>query len=289
MPMISDQDVEFYRREGYLVVPDVFSPEETQALRRTTDEMVAAATDLEAHNNIYDLEDSHRRGNPRVRRIKTPHLHHPVYAAAAKNPKVIEILQRLISPSLRFDTGKLNLKAAGYGAPVEWHQDWAFYPHTNDDLAAVGIMMDDMEEENGPLLILPGSHRGPTYDHHADGRFCGAMDLDTSDVDFSKAVPLLGKAGSISIHHVRVIHGSATNVSNRPRRLLLYQYTAADAWPLKGIKDYKAFADAMVAGEDTLTPRVVATPVRMPYPEAENEGSIYENQKGAAKRYFAAA
>jgi phytanoyl-CoA hydroxylase len=289
MPMISDQDVEFYRREGYLVVPDVFSPEETEALRRTTDEMVAAATDLDAHNNIYDLEDSHRRGNPRVRRIKTPHLHHPVYAAASRNPKVIEILQRLINPSLRFDTGKLNLKAAGYGAPVEWHQDWAFYPHTNDDLAAVGIMMDDMEEANGPLLIVPGSHRGPTYDHHADGRFCGAMDFDTSDVDFSKAVPLLGKAGSISIHHVRVIHGSATNVSNRSRRLLLYQYTAADAWPLKGIKDYKAYADAMVAGEDTLTPRVVATPVRMPYPEAEHEGSIYENQKGSAKRYFAAA
>jgi len=287
--MISDKDVEFYRREGYLVVPDVFSPEETEALRRTTDEMVAAATDLDAHNNIYDLEDSHRRGNPRVRRIKTPHLFHPTYAAASRNPKVIEILQKLVNPSLRFDTGKLNLKAAGYGAPVEWHQDWAFYPHTNDDLAAVGIMMDDMEEENGPLLILPGSHRGPTYDHHADGRFCGAMDLDTSDVDFSKAVPLLGKAGSISIHHVRVIHGSATNVSNRPRRLLLYQYTAADAWPLKGIKDYKAYAAAMVAGEDTLAPRVVATPVRMPYPEAENEGSIYENQKGSAKRYFAAA
>ena len=44
---------------------------------------------------------------------------------------------------VRFDTGKLNMKSAGYGAPIEWHQDWAFYPHTNDDLAAVGIMIDD--------------------------------------------------------------------------------------------------------------------------------------------------
>ena len=47
--------------------------------------------------------------------------------------------------SVRFDTGKLNMKSAGYGAPVEWHQDWAFYPHTNDDLAAVGIMIDDFD------------------------------------------------------------------------------------------------------------------------------------------------
>jgi hypothetical protein len=47
--------------------------------------------------------------------------------------------------TVRFDTGKLNMKSAGYGAPVEWHQDCAFYPHTNDDLAAVGIMLDDCE------------------------------------------------------------------------------------------------------------------------------------------------
>ena len=45
-----------------------------------------------------------------------------------------------------------------YGSPVEWHQDWAFYPHTNDDLLAVGVMLDDMELENGPLLVLPGTH-----------------------------------------------------------------------------------------------------------------------------------
>jgi phytanoyl-CoA hydroxylase len=43
------------------------------------------------------------------------------------------------------------MKSAGYGAPVEWHQDWAFYPHTNDDLAAVGIMLDDCDLENGPI------------------------------------------------------------------------------------------------------------------------------------------
>ena len=61
------------------------------------------------------------------------------------------------------------MKCAGFGAPVEWHQDWAFYPHTNDNLAAVGVMFDDMAMENGPLMIIPGSHKGPTFDHHADG------------------------------------------------------------------------------------------------------------------------
>ena len=42
------------------------------------------------------------------------------------------------------------MKSAGYGAPVEWHQDWAFYPHSNDDLAAVGIMLDDVDDGERP-------------------------------------------------------------------------------------------------------------------------------------------
>ena len=56
---------------------------------------------------------------------------------------------------------KINIKAPEYGAAVEWHQDWAFYPHTNDDLLAIGVALDDCEEENGPLMVIPGSHKGP--------------------------------------------------------------------------------------------------------------------------------
>ena len=132
---------------------------------------------------------------------------------------------------------------------MEWHQDWAFYPHTNDDLAAVGVMFDDMEMANGPLMIVPGSHRGPIHDHHADGMFCGAMDPANHDVDYSTAIPLTGKAGSITVHHVRAIHGSAPNVSDNDRRLLLFQFRTADAWPLLGFPaGIEKFKELMVCG-----------------------------------------
>ncbi|MFO0004491.1 MAG: phytanoyl-CoA dioxygenase family protein, partial [bacterium] len=99
----------------------------------------------------------------------------------------------LWGPDIRYDHSKLNLKSAGFGSPVEWHQDWAFYPHTNDDLAAVGVMMDDMRLENGPLLCIPGSHRGPVFDHHdPQGIFCGALDPSKAAVDYAGAVPCLG-------------------------------------------------------------------------------------------------
>src|SRR3546814_12432932 len=88
------------------------------------------------------------------------------------------------------------MKSAGYGAAVEWHQDWAFYPHTNDDILAVGVIIDDMSEENGPLMVFPGSHRGPVHDHHADGVFAGAMSLAASGLDLRAAAPLPGPPGS---------------------------------------------------------------------------------------------
>src|SRR5271169_7007457 len=235
--MLSETTLAAYRRDGFVVLPEILNSAEVEALRRVTDEFVQAARSVAANDEIYDLEDSHSAAEPRVRRIKTPHLHHAEYALAARHPKIVAVLKDLWG-KVRFDTGKLNMKSAGYGAPIEWHQDWAFYPHTNEDLAAVGIMIDDVDMENGPMMVVPGSHKGPIHDHHGqDGRFCGAIDPENCDIDLSRAVPCLGEAGSITIHHVRAIHGSATNFSGRSRRFLLYQYRAADAWPLLGLKE----------------------------------------------------
>jgi phytanoyl-CoA hydroxylase len=112
-----------------------------------------------AIDEVYGPEESHSRDEPRVRRIKTPHLHEPAYARVACPPKIVEASQDLWGTA-RFDTGKLNMKSAGFGATVECHQDWAFYPHTNDDLS-VGIMPDDCAIESDSMVGIPGSHQGP--------------------------------------------------------------------------------------------------------------------------------
>ena len=288
--MLSQTDLAAYRRDGFILLPEILSPDEVEALRRVTDGFVRNSRTVAANDEIYDLEDSHSPAEPRVRRIKTPHLHDPEYARAARHPKIVEVLKDLWG-TVRFDTGKLNMKSAGYGAPIEWHQDWAFYPHTNDDLAAVGIMLDDCELENGPMMVIPGSHLGPIYDHHgADGRFCGAIDPSNREVDFSRAVPCLGKAGSITVHHVRTVHGSATNFSGKERRFLLFQYRAADAWPLLGFAGgIEKFDELLLAGEPTLASRLAPVPVRLPLPPAEHQGSIYENQRATGRRFFETA
>src|SRR6185437_16323891 len=214
--MISQRDVEQYRETGYLVVPDVLDAALLARVSGALDRLVADASSVSAHTDVYDLEPSHTPETPKVRRIKLPHTHTPVFWELAQHPPLVAILEKLLGPSgVRLHGSKINLKEPHHGSPVEWHQDWAFYPHTNDDLLAVGVMLDDMELENGPLMVLPGTHKGPIYSHHAEGRFCGAMDPDAVPLDFSKAVTLTGKAGSASFHHVRLVHGSAQNTSNR--------------------------------------------------------------------------
>lgn len=285
--MITKEQVDFYNKNGYIVVENLISDPQLAALRAEVDALVAKASAVTENNEIYDLEASHSQAEPRVRRIKNPELCLTTANALYRDPNVVSVLTRLMGPNVRFQTGKLNMKAAGYGAPVQWHQDWAFYPHTNQNLLAIGIMMDDMTEDNGPLLVLPGSHEGPIYDHHQDGYFCGAMNLETCDADFSKAVTLTGPAGSVSFHHVRMVHGSAINTSGKPRRLLLFQYTAVDAWPLvQPVDDIGDYDEMIVAGEATLHSRLEDVPVRLPLPPAPYQGSIYENQRSLGQRYF---
>ena len=168
------------------------------------------------------------------------------------------------------------------------NQDWAFYPHTNDSLAAVGVMFDDMAMENGPLMVIPGSHKGPIFDHHADGVFCGAMNPANRDVDFGNAVALTGKAGSITVHHVRAVHGSAPNISDRESGgWLLFQFRAADAWPILGFPGgIEKFEALMVAGQSR-QPRLAPAPMRLSAAAGHPARlGLYENQKGMKTRFF---
>jgi len=80
--MLSRAQIEQYNELGAIVVPDILSADEVHRLRRVTDEFVERARGVTAHNEIYDLEDSHTPDNPRVRRIKAAHQHHPEYGCA---------------------------------------------------------------------------------------------------------------------------------------------------------------------------------------------------------------
>jgi|TARA_B100000085_G_scaffold126548_1_gene115170 phytanoyl-CoA hydroxylase len=300
--MITNEQINYYKDKGYLVVENAIPQDKLKELQKVTDEYVANSKDVVVNDEVYDLADDHSSTNPNLRRLKNPHLLHDVYKNITEDACILDIVEKLVGKNIRRDHTKLNFKSARGGESIEWHQDWAFYPHTNDDIVEVGIFLDDCGEENGPLMAVPGSHKGPLDDHHHQGVFIGAVDPANSHYDLSTAEPFLAKAGSISLHHVRSLHGSKKNNSEKSRRVLFVGYTAADSWPLKGILDlglkptssegdfvkniYSVYEGNIVRGDPCLEARVENNPIKMPYPPPHSVGSIYENQKVVRGRSF---
>ncbi len=288
--VLSPDQIASYDEKGYLVLENQIPPEWIMKIRDEIRRFEIEATTMNASNDRLDLEDSHTTQNPRLRRIKLPHTISYVVRELMYSDHILGPARDLIGPDLRLHTTKLNMKSAGYGAAVEWHQDYAFYPHTNDDILAIGVLIDDMASENGPLMVYPGSHKGPVYDHHVDGVFAGAMLPKDNGLDPADAVQLTGPAGSVSIHHGRIVHGSALNTSDYARRILFYEMMAADAFPIMGsmtkwdgIEDYDT---RMLCGKSTKNPRLKDIPVRIPQPQPDVPISIYEIQKGMKERAF---
>ena len=276
--MLTAEQIKGYKRRGYVVARGVFNQKEIEELRRVSDEFVERSRSAADHTEFFDLEPGHTADRPRLRRLKNPVRAHPVFDAALRHERLLDIVEQLIGPGVRFNGDKLNMKSGGYGSPVEWHQDWAFYPHTNDDLLAAGVALDDMTLENGCLLMVPGSHKGLVYDHHQDGVFIGAVTDPRFEPSAETVDSIQMRAGSVSLHHVRAVHGSAPNRSSAPRRLLLFQYAAMDAWPLLGIESWEAFQETILRGEPVWEPRMENVPTRIPLPPPPRVGSIYEIQ-----------
>jgi phytanoyl-CoA hydroxylase len=118
--------------------------------------------------------------------------------------------------------------------------------------------------ENGGLRMIPGTHRGPMYNHHREGLFIGVADLPPEVLE--RQVDLEVFPASAVVFHCRTVHSSPVNASSAGRRLLLFEYARADAWPLLGVKDWEAFAGSFVAGEPTVEPLVTDVPRRLPFP-----------------------
>lgn len=290
MEVLTQAQIDEYHEVGAIVVPDRLSKADLAQIHAEIERFTEEARHLEASSDRLDLEDTHSPSAPRVRRIKLPHMISDVIRNLMYSDKILAPARDLIGPNLRLHTSKLNMKSAGFGAAVEWHQDFAFYPHTNDDVLAIGVMLDDMALENGPLMVFPGTHRGPIYDHHVDGIFAGAMDLERDGFDTSDGLILTGAAGSISIHHARIVHGSALNTSDRDRRLMFFEMMAADAFPVMGsmtsFGSLEEYDGRMLCGSPTKEPRLTSVPIRIPLPQPEAKGSIYEIQKGLKNRGF---
>ena len=282
--MISQSELKAtYDKQGYVICEDLLSNEIISDVRSTIDKLVTAANGMEKSNDTYEIIEETESSLPRLERINSPHKVDPVFDQLIRKVEIMDILRLLLGEDIRMQDSKLNLKSGGGSSAVEWHQDWAFYPHTNDDILAVGIMIDDMTARNGPVMFVPGSHKGQIFDHCSDGFFCGAVKPDIAAEQSKHAKVVTGKAGSVTFHHCRLLHASKMNRSSDGRRFLLYEVMSADAWPLAGCHalydGIEGMNNRIISGEQTMFPRLREAPVRLPHPMLPNATSIYMLQR----------
>lgn len=286
---LSKTQIEQYHEEGYVAVEGLVPAKKVAEMQRLTDEIIEKAKNVSKSDDKYDLDDIHTPDSPKVRRLKRPYDHWSLFDEIVRSDLILDPVEQLMGPDLRIWNGKINFKTPGRGYAVEWHQDWAFYPHTNDVGLAMGIYMDEATYDNGAMIVLPGSHKLDAFDHHSNGLFCGAMDPEKcTDLNFKDFKTVGGPAGTVTLHHVRLVHASAPNHTDKERRFFITGYFAADAWPLTdGLRDFNfdEFVGYMARGEHR-EPRLDNVPVRMPVPTGARAGSIYVTQQYVANRYF---
>jgi len=134
-------------------------------------------------------------------------------------------------------------------APVEISQ--VYFEHSNDDLVTALLMVDDVTEENGPLEVIPGSHKGDIHDLWHDGVFTGSVADDIAADCQSRAVTCTGSAGSVCLMHTRLLHGSAPNRSDQSRTLFICVYSAEDAVSYSSNPVPNKYEGLVVSGEQT--------------------------------------
>lgn len=219
--MITDDKINHFWEQGYLVLEDVFSSDEVTALRQAVES--PGITSLQAE----------RGGGEKLLHLIELTARHPAFLDLCKDSRIVGVVRALLGDNLQLQHSKLTTKppVQGRGA-CPWHQDFGFFPHTNTDLVAVGVLLDDATEDNGCLSVIPGSHKLGPLNHAKNGYFSGqCVEQDTLDTA-AAPVAMPCRAGGITIHHCLTLHSSPENISGNSRRMAVYQYRAADAYQL---------------------------------------------------------
>lgn len=234
--VLTQAQVEAFQEQGVLTIENAVTPEQLAALRTDFAAWVEESRgQAESYGKTvdgrprFDLEASHSAAKPGLRRVNAPVDVSDAYREVARDSRMVDMVADLIGPDVRYHHSKINSKLPGAKTEVKWHQDFPFTPHSNADLVTALLMVDEVTPENGPLEVVPGSHKGPIHSLWHGGRFTGAVADEIAEGLQEKAVKCFGPAGSVCLMHTKLAHGSAPNLSQQPRTLSITVYAAADA------------------------------------------------------------
>ncbi|MFE4577315.1 phytanoyl-CoA dioxygenase family protein [Streptomyces chartreusis] len=217
-----------------------------QSPYRFTQADVATLNDAIAHICRQDRpEVVHEHDSNTVRAVHGCHRFDDVCARLVSHPALVEMAETLLLEPVYVYQFKVNMKRAREGAAWPWHQDFAFWNRDDGmvrpDAVNLAIFLDDVHDDNGPLQVIPGSHRLGLLDEPSRGAIPSrnwrrhvAADLEYTVADgtvqqlSAKAGvrTMTGPAGTCVAFHPSIVHSSSNNLSAHPRAVLLVTYNA---------------------------------------------------------------
>ena len=286
---LSTQQKQFFTDQGYLVVDNAVSDAQLAALREQFEGWVQESRIHQTpygetidHRPRFDIEPGHSADQPALRRVNAPTDISDEYYEVMCNSRMTDCVADLIGPNVKFHHSKINSKLPGAATEVKWHQDFPFTPHSNDDLVTALLMVDEVTGENGPLQVLPGSHRGEIHDLWHDGIFTGAVADSVARNCIDNAATCTGNAGSVCLMHTRLLHGSSPNLSADPRTLFIAVYSAEDAIPCSPNPVPSIHQGEIVRGQRT--DQIRSCEFDIPLPQLPTTASFFDQQANAQSR-----
>lgn len=287
MILSQNQKKQFWT-DGFLLVENAINDRQLENLKKTFLDWVNDSRNYKTDYGEtmdgrprFDLQPGHSSDVPGLRRIQSPEEISEVFADVMRNGRSVDMCAELIGQGIRFHHGKVNSKLPGTATKVNFHQDFPFEPMTNDDMITCLLFIDDVTLENGPLEVVPGTHKGPLYSHWHNGTFTGSVSDEILAEHEDKIIRCTGKAGSVCLMHASLLHGSAPNLSNKSRTLYISTYYAEDAVELSPNHLPSTLTHELVRGE--ASGRVRCSTYDMQLPEVPKGTSFFAQQASAEK------
>jgi ectoine hydroxylase-related dioxygenase (phytanoyl-CoA dioxygenase family) len=212
---LTEEQKRFYHENGYLIgMPPVYSPAEMRALNEGLAPLLAL---LRPGETTKDIREWHE---------ESLYLHD-----ICMNPRILDLVQGILGPDFYFWASNFFIKEARSPSTVGWHQDAYYWPMApQGHTVTVWLAFDDVDAGNGAMKIIPGSHLGGVITHRRSTQTDSVLLLELERGSFREdtAVQFRLKAGEVSLHDDRAVHGSPANPSDRRRAGLTIRYTTTD-------------------------------------------------------------
>ena len=215
---LTQEQIAKFEEQGFLFFPALFNGEEIAALN----------AQLEGIFSAHRPENVREKGSDAVRTSFGVHMYNDAFARLARHPRMVYPVRQIFDEDVYMHQFKVNAKAAFDGDVWQWHQDFGTW-HADDGMPEpramnVAIFLDEVNEFNGPLMFIPGSHRLGVIDAQHD-TITTSYPLWTIDkptigelVEKGGMVAPKGPAGSMILFHSCLVHASGSNLSPWHRR-----------------------------------------------------------------------